>query len=172
MSLQGGSCKKTISDDLHWDSRSTTRSFGDLAILKDKTLIFCNVVLNIRKNWARLKPATILTITYLLVECVDLGTVEPHVPERAFQRLGVVALLPAVDAAYGMGAGALICQGRGDWEGSLLGMALAAASMITMLLPSMRLGADGTPTSTLTVEMCVAPLATVLAEGDTGMVGG
>ena len=53
MSLQGGSCKKTISNDLHCDSRSTTRSLGDVAILNDRTLIFCNVVLNIRKDWVR-----------------------------------------------------------------------------------------------------------------------
>ena len=51
-------------------------------------------------------------------------------------------------------------------------MTLAAASMITMLLPSMRLGADGTPASTSTVKVCVAPFATILAEGDTGMAGG
>ena len=41
-----------------------------------------------------------------------------------------------------------------------------------MLVPSMRLGADGTPASTSTVEVCVPPLATVLAEWDTGVAGG
>ena len=50
--------------------------------MKDKTLIFRNVVLDIRKDWVRLKPATILMITYPLVESVDLGAVEPRVPEQ------------------------------------------------------------------------------------------
>ena len=71
-----------------------------------------------------------------------------------------------------MGTGASFRRGRGNREGSLLGVTLAAASMITMLLPSMRLGADGTPASTSTVKVCVPPFATVLAEGDTGVAGG
>ena len=83
-----------------------------------------------------------------------------------------MVILPAVDATYTMGTGALIRRGRGDREGSLLGVALAAASMVTMLLPSMRLSADGTPASTSTVKVCVPPFATVLAKGDTGVAGG
>ena len=114
----------------------------------------------------------ILTITYLLIEGVDLGAVEPGVPEGTLPQLGVVVLLPAVDTMYTMGADEDILRGRGDGFWSLLGMTLAAASMITMLLPSMRLGADGTPASTLTVEVCVPPFAAVLAKGDTGVAGG
>ena len=81
-----------------------------------------------------------------------------------------MVILPAVDTTYTMWTGLLILRGRGDWEWTLLGMTLAAASMMTMLLLSMRLGADGTPVSTLTVEVCMPPFATVLAEGDTGVM--
>jgi hypothetical protein len=113
-----------------------------------------------------------LTITYLLVEFVDQAAVEPRVPERTFRRLCVMVILPAVDATYTMGTGALIRRGRENREGSLLGVTLAATSMITMLLPSMRLGADRTPASSSTVVVCVPPLAASLAEGDTGVTGG
>jgi hypothetical protein len=118
-----------------------------------------------------LKPATDLTITYLLVEFVDLGAVEPGMPERTLPRLGVVVLLPAVYATYAMGAG-FTRLGGGDREGSLLGVTLAAASMITMLLPSMRLTADGAPATTSAIPMSVAPFATSLAEGDPGVAEG
>ena len=169
MSLHGGSCKKTISNDLHCDSRSTTRSLGDLAILKDKTLIFRNVVLDIRKDWVRLKPSTILTITYLLVESVDLAAVEPRVPERTVRRLGVVAFLPAVDTTYTMGADFDLLRSGGDRLWELLGLALATARVVAMLVPSMRLAADGAPATGPAHEVRVSPFATVLAKGDAGL---
>ena len=66
-----------------------------------------------------------MTITHLLVERDDLGTVEPRVPERTFRQLGVVALLPAVDATYTMGANFDLLRGGGDQLWELLGLALA-----------------------------------------------
>ena len=124
MTLHGGSCKKTRSNDLHCSSSNTIRESQDFAILKDRALIFCNVVLDIRKDWVRLKPATILTITYLLVECVYLGAVEPRIPEQTVRRLGVVALLPAVDTTYTMGQDLISSAVGGMGTGVCLGLPL------------------------------------------------
>ena len=49
-------------------------------------------------------------------------------------------------------------------------MALAAVSMLTMLLPRVRPGTGGTPALTSTDEVCMPPLAAILAEGDTRVV--
>ena len=107
-----------------------------------------------------------MTITYLLVESVDLGAVEPCVPERTVRRLGVVAFLPAVDTTYTMGADFDLLRGGGNRLRELLGLALATARVMAMLVPSMRLAADGAPAMGPAHEVRMSPLAAVLAEGD------
>ena len=107
-----------------------------------------------------------MTITYLLVESANLGAVEPRVPERTVRQLGVVAFLPAVETTYTMGADFDLLRGGGDRLWELLGLALATARVVAMLVPSMRLAADGAPATGPAHEVRMSPLAAILAKGD------
>ena len=71
-----------------------------------------------------------------------------------------------------MGADFDLLRGGGDRLWGLLGLALAAARVVAMLLPSMRLATDGTPEAGSAHKVGVPPFAAVLAEGDTGVAGG
>ena len=51
----------------------------------------------------------------------------------------------------------------------MLGLALATACVVAMLVPSMRLTADRAPATGPAHEVRMSPLAAILAEGDAGL---